>query len=1228
MTLAKAILFARRITFLSLAAASGVQAPSFEWHAVPGHRAAALPVPAEGSSGFTLLPAQSAGINFTNLLSDQAAAQNRILESGSGVALGDIDGDGWCDIYFCRLEGPNVLYRNLGNWRFEDITEAAGVACPDQYSTGALFADVDGNGTLDLLVNSIGGGTRLFLNDGAGHFKEMVDSGLVKQFGAMSMSMADIDGDGDLELYVANYRANTFKDAPPGIQRPQTKTVDGKIIVTPDDRFAGVMSKNGSIRLREVGEPDILYVNKGGGRFGPVSWLSGAFADADGNRLTEIPRDWGLSAMFRDIDGDGAPDIYVCNDFFYSPDRVWLNEGGRRFRAPPRLAFREMSMSSMTVDFADINRDGYDDIFVADMLSRDHTARHRQRANVALMKDVDIPVTVPQFRPEVVRNTLFLNRGDGTYAEIAQFAGIEATEWTWSAIFLDVDLDGYEDLLIAGGNDRDVLDADSMRETSQAGKTHEQHLKDLQKFPRLETPKLAFRNRGNLTFEEVGAKWGFDTRGISHGMALADLDNDGDLDIVINNLNSGAGIYRNNSSAPRMAVRLNGIAPNTRGIGAKIKIMGGPVNQSQEMIDGGRYLSCDDAIRVFAAGSVTNDLRIEVTWRNGARSVVEHAKANQIFEIDEATANPKTPESAKPAPERWFTDRSVVLNHIHHDDPFDDFQRQPLLPNQLSRLGPGVGWIDMNGDGWEDLVIGSGKGGSLAIFQNDTQGGFTPLHSPPLNEPAMRDQTGVVGWKNFQGHLSLLIGSANYEDGLTNVGAAVRQFDLGANRFEDLIAPWSSSAGALAIADVNGDGKLDLFIAGRVVAGRWPEAADSRIYLQHDGRFELDATNSRALEKVGLVSGAVWADLDGDGWSDLILACQWGRIRVFKNNQGALREMTTALALDKFTGCWNGVTVGDLDGDGKLDIIASNWGLNTGYRASQSRAARVYYGDLLNRGTIDVIEAEYDQTSRVLMPARPIDVLGAAIPPLRDRYTTHRAFGEASIAEAFSPYARRLRELQATTFSSMIFFNRGGAFEPVELPAEAQLAPAFSVNVGDFDGDGADDIFLSQNFFDTQMENSRCDAGRGLLLRNSGAGKMTAIAGQESGIEVYGEQRGAALADFNHDGRVDLVVTQNSGETKLYANSKAKPGLRVTLHGPPGNLDAIGAQIRLRYRGEKSGPARNIAAGSGYWSQDGATQILGLAETPEALWIRWPGGKEQTVPVENNARDLRVDFHP
>ena len=401
-------------------------------------------------------------------------------------------------------------------------------------------------------------------------------------------------------------------------------------------------------------------------------------------------------------------------------------------------------------------------------------------------------------------------------------------------------------------------------------------------------------------------------------------------------------------SAPRIAVRLRGVPPNTRGIGARIRVTGGPVPQSQEMMCGGRYLSCDDTLRVFAAGSLTNRLRIEVAWRSGKRSVVPDARPNCLYEIAEtgATEAPAPPRMEPVAP--MFEDVSERLGHQHQEEPFDDFARQPLLPKRLSQLGPGVCWWDVDGDGWEDLIIGSGKGGQLAWYQNDGQGGFKRSSQAPWTARVSRDQTGIVGWAPG----TVLVGSANYEDGQVS-GAAVEAYGVGQVQASEMVGAWDGSAGPLAAADYDGDGELDLFVGGRVKAGRYPEAASSRLFHGRGGRLVLDEVNSERLREVGLVSGAVWSDLDGDGWPELILACEWGPLRVFHNDHGRLVAMDFPVSLpsggtttlSRLTGWWNGVTTGDLDGDGRMDIIASNWGRNTKYRTM----AKTTLTDLLRR---------------------------------------------------------------------------------------------------------------------------------------------------------------------------------------------------------------------------------------------------------------------------------------
>jgi enediyne biosynthesis protein E4 len=395
----------------------------------------------------------------------------------------------------------------------------------------------------------------------------------------------------------------------------------------------------------------------------------------------------------------------------------------------------------------------------------------------------------------------------------------------------------------------------------------------------------------------------------------------------------------------------------------------------------------------------------------------------------------------------------------------------------------------------------------------------------------------------------------------------------------------------------------------------------------------LDEPNSRILENVGIVSGAVWSDLDNDGYAELILAGEWASLKIFQNDHGRLIPWNPSVVstsdsrsstLSQLAGWWNGVTTGDLDGDGRLDIIASNWGLNTPYQATPEHPATLYYGDLSGDGAVNLIEAEYDPTLKKIVPRRMREKVAEALPELLARFPTHKAYSQASIGEVLGDRRETIREVRANCLASMVFLNRSNHFEAQPLPAEAQFAPAFSVNVADFSGDGHEDVFLSQNFFANQPEVPRYDAGRGLLLRGDGTGKLEAVSGQESGIKIYGEQRGAAMADFDRDGRLDLAVTQNGAATKLFRNVSGKAGLRVRLKGPPGNPDGIGAQMRLFF-GERPGPPREIHAGSGYWSQDSTVQVLATPQTPKHIWVRWPGGKTTTSVVPLDASEILVN---
>jgi len=1205
-----------------------VDAADLKWEAGNGHRRAKLLVPVDGKAGFTALQPAQTGVQWTNYLPMNRVADRQNMMNGAGLAAGDFDGDGLCDLFFCQKEGASALYRNLGGWRFEDVTASAGVACTNQSSTGAVFADLNGDGRLDLLVNSFTGPNACFLNLGGGRFTNVTQAaGLLSKGGTTSSALGDMDGDGDLDLYELYFGIEAIlRDG----GAYSTRMVNGKPVVT--GRFARRL-KIIDGTMHEYGDPDVFYLNDGKARFTPLPWESG-FRDEDGRPMTPPP-DFGLAVQIRDINGDGAPDIYICNDF-QTPDRVWLNDGTGRFKAISRLSLRNMSYASMGVDFGDLDRDGRLDFFTVEMLSRDRSRHLRQSSPMYLKHRTPGQI---EDREEVARNAFYWNRGDGTYAEIAFYTGLAASDWSWTPICLDVDLDGYEDMLVSNGHLFDVNDRDvSATLPTAKGQSMSANRLVLLRYPRLDPPKAAFRNRGDLTFEDAAARWGFNSRAIAHGMALADLDNDGDQDVVLNVVNGPPLIYRNDGTGPRVAVRLKGKAPNIFGIGAMIEVTGGPVPvQAQEMMCGARYLSHDDAIRTFATGGLTNRLSIKVTWRNGTQSIVAGVEPNYLYEIDEGSAAPARRPAATVV-KALFEDASATLAHKHVEQGYDDFQRQPLLPRKFSQLGPGVAWCDLDADGRDDLIVGSGQGGKLSLFRNAGSARFEPWPDASWDQPAADDHTAIAGARIAGARTTFWAGMSSYEAPASGRAAAT-QFSIQGRTVATggSVPADAASCGPLALADLDADGGLELFAGGRLIPGRYPEPASSRLFRLNGNEPVLDAYNSRVLDKAGMVSGAVFSDLNGDGYPELILACEWGPLKIFRNERGKLSAWDAPViwpssrntqhaarsTLRELTGLWNSLTAGDFDGDGRMDLVAGNWGLNSFYNLAPAGPWLMYYGDFNGDGRVGLLEAYYNPEMKKNVPWRDMSLVSQAMPWVRERFASHKIYSEAGVAQVLGERHATSTELKAVTLASVVLLNRGDHFEAAPLPAQAQWTPAMGLSVADADGDGNEDLFVAQNFFAVRPEDDRLDAGRGLWLHGDGKGHFSPLSGQESGVKVYGEQRGAALSDYDGDGRIDLVVTQNGAETKLYRNVGARPGLRVRLE-LAGQADAIGAQIRL-LSGQTMGPAREIHAGGGYWSQDSAVQVMNAPGAATDIWVRWPGGKTTTSPLPPEAKEVVVD---
>ena len=1229
-----------RILSTLLLLATGAVSEALEWKQHAGYRIAPLDFPTSNRVGFTQVSALKTGIQFTNLLASSTAITNQIYLNGSGVALGDIDGDSDVDIYFSALESENQLYINLGNWTFAKVSDQPALRCANQASTGAVFADVDGDADNDLLVSGIRSGTRLFLNDGRGHFTENTDkAGLRSSKGSTSMTLADVNGDSWIDLYVVNYRNKTMRDEPDSpfdvrIKDGQYELVSyrGRPADSPDlqgrfsfDRNSGVM---------ENGEADQLFLNNGDGSFYLVAWDEGVFVSAHGETIT-APYDWGLSAMFRDLNGDRWPDLYVCNDF-QSPDRIWINDGAGSFLPIHDSAIRQTSLFSMGVDIADIDRDGLEDLFVVDMLSRRHLDRHTQVMDEAAFAQYR---TSDSLRPQSPRNTLLKQMANGNYHEIARYAKVDSSYWSWTPAFVDVDLDGYEDLLITTGHGRDAQNVDISRDIdsqiASKKRSPRQQLELRKAYPELIVPNVAFRNQQNLTFSETGDDWGFNSLNISHGLALADLDNDGDLDAVVNCLNAPPLLLRNDGSQARLHVRLVGEAPNTSSIGTYIELETQNLpSQTHEVSLGGRYLSSDDPAAVFAMGRSSNTASLKIHWRDGSQTQIENLPANHAIEIHQSDSenlslNLGGSEAATRPP--LFQDVSNSIPHQHVDRPFEEATIQAGVERKLSENGPGVSWFDFNRDGWEDLLIGAGRGGKMGVYRNAGNGSFVKQRAKAFETPVRRDQTTLLGWEPGGTERLLLIGQSNLEDPQPQ-SPGLWQFSVVTGKSDQSLVNIPGSIGPLAMADIDLDQDLDLFVGGAITAGHYPLSPPSYLLKNENGKLSPADKSATIPTLNGEVRAALFTNLIEDQAPELIVVGNWMPIRMFKNDTGNLvpwdpqvrlapspHPQPEASRLSELTGWWNSVASGDFDGDGRMDLVIGNWGENLPSLGSSKPSRRLYY-EVSETGSRRLISSYFNDLEKDWYPMTPWGTASNRFSELRSQYTSFAQFGSASMTDLLQNGLPRMKHLTSSFFKSIVLLNRIDHFVIKPLPSEVQFSPIFGLGVGDFDADGTQDLVINQNFHSVSQTDGRQDAGSISFLKGTGLGEFKYVDTHESGLWDSEQGRGLAVCDFDHDGRLDFVSTQNNGPIRVYRNQAKSTGLRVQLEGPRKNFQAIGTRVRLVYRNGKKGPLSEIHLGSGYWSQHASTLVLGSPDQATAIEIWWPDGKHEKIPLSENAK--------